>query len=133
MSSPPKSFCPSPLFRALNFHYRINCVLGIDICRASRKLGVLNKVIWFKLPEHLCLLYKFQVRSYMDYCSHYRDESLSICLIVSIGCSGEQCALSTVPMPLRPRVSAHPLHTFTPRRHLKLYSAHQHAWCSEPP
>ncbi|RVE40408.1 hypothetical protein evm_014942, partial [Chilo suppressalis] len=42
---------------------------------ASRKLGVLNKVRCFFTPEQLCLLYKTQVRSCVEYCSHLWDGS----------------------------------------------------------
>ncbi|RVE54942.1 hypothetical protein evm_000309 [Chilo suppressalis] len=42
---------------------------------ASRKLGVLNKVRRFFTPEQLCLLYKTQVRSCVEYCSHLWDGS----------------------------------------------------------
>ncbi|RVE40332.1 hypothetical protein evm_015018 [Chilo suppressalis] len=42
---------------------------------ASRKLGVLNKVRRFFTPDQLCLLYKTQVRSCVEYCSHLWDGS----------------------------------------------------------
>ncbi|RVE44603.1 hypothetical protein evm_010741 [Chilo suppressalis] len=42
---------------------------------ASRKLGVLNKVWRSFTPDQLCLLYKTQVRSYVEYCSHLWDGS----------------------------------------------------------
>lgn len=42
---------------------------------ASRKLGVLNKVRRFFTPIQLCLLYKTQVRSCVEYCSHLWDGS----------------------------------------------------------
>ncbi|RVE55041.1 hypothetical protein evm_000461 [Chilo suppressalis] len=42
---------------------------------ASRKLGVLNKVLRFFTPDQLCLLYKMQVRSCVEYCSHLWDGS----------------------------------------------------------
>lgn len=42
---------------------------------ASRKLGVLNKVRRFFTPVQLCLLYKTQVRSCVEYCSHLWDGS----------------------------------------------------------
>lgn len=42
---------------------------------ASRKLGILNRVRRFFTPEQLCLLYKTQVRSCVEYCSHLWDGS----------------------------------------------------------
>lgn len=42
---------------------------------ASRKLGVLNRVRRFFTPDQLCLLYKTQVRSCVEYCSHLWDGS----------------------------------------------------------
>ncbi|RVE54134.1 hypothetical protein evm_001257 [Chilo suppressalis] len=45
---------------------------------ASRKLRVLNKVRRFFTPEQLCLLYKTQVRSCVEYCSHLWDDSAKL-------------------------------------------------------
>jgi hypothetical protein len=45
------------------------------ISMASKKLGILNKVRRFFTPDQLCLLYKTQVRSCVEYCSHLWDGS----------------------------------------------------------
>ncbi|RVE49507.1 hypothetical protein evm_005848, partial [Chilo suppressalis] len=57
---------------------------------ASRKLGVLNKVRRFFTPDQLCLLYKTQVRSCVEYCSRHTPAMapLSTYSMPWIGCSG---------------------------------------------
>ncbi|XP_050342145.1 uncharacterized protein LOC126768217 [Nymphalis io] len=82
--SPLPSLCGTPLVMQSKI-----AMLGIDVrCdlsprdyieavikTASRKLGVLNKVRRFFTPQQLCLLYKTQVRSCVEYCSHLWDGS----------------------------------------------------------
>lgn len=86
-------------------------ILRIDICQdlnlheyvksdtmaVTRMLGTLNKVRRFFSREQLCLLYKTQICSCMEYCSHLYDDSAKYFLNALDRLSDVQLALSIVP------------------------------------
>ncbi|RVE48650.1 hypothetical protein evm_006721 [Chilo suppressalis] len=86
----PPPFLPLPSLQGTTLPLQSNIfMLGMEVCSdlnpkkyietviktASRILGVLNKVRRFFTPDQLCLLYKTQVRSCVEYCSQLWDGS----------------------------------------------------------